>query len=144
MRRTWTLRPPTSCTNLSLRADPHKLQHYLASMRRAAMLSHIDALPGSERHPALGNRNLQRYAVEHGFDMSRHIVRPFHFVHPAGMRRCEPPERGDKVGAHASVGILLNHERCRSVPQIDEDGAVPRLDGVEEMRDVARDFEKAF
>ena len=76
--------------------------------------------------------------------MSRHIVWPFDFVHPAGMRRREPPERGDEVCAHVSVGILLNHERCRSVPQIDEDGAVTRFDGVEEVRDVARDLKKTF
>jgi hypothetical protein len=76
--------------------------------------------------------------------MSRHIVRPFHLVHPAGMRRRESPERGDKVGAHIGVGILLNHERCRGVLQVDKDGAIPRFDSVEEARHVACDFKKTF
>ena len=48
------------------------------------MLGDIDALPGAERQRAADDRHMQRHAVEHGFDMRRHVVGSFDIVHPAG------------------------------------------------------------
>jgi hypothetical protein len=73
-------------------------------------------------------------AVEHGFDVRGHVVWPLDLVHPAGLRRGDAFERGDEIGAHVRIGVLLNHQRRRGVPQKDKHGAVARFDLVEEAR----------
>ena len=93
----------------------------------SAMLGDIDALPGAERHAAVGDRNMQRDAVEHGFDMRRHVVRPFGVVHPAGIGRGEAIERGHKIDLHIRIGIFLNNQRRRRVADEQEKRAASRV-----------------
>ena len=80
-------------------------------MRASAMLGDINALPSAERQIAFADWYLQGHAVEHGFDMGRHVVRPFDVVHPAGIGRRQAAERGDQIGAHIRVGVLLYDQR---------------------------------
>src|SRR4051812_29093480 len=83
------------CWPLSrLCARPEKLQHHLAPVRLRPMLRDVNTLPGAERHLAARDRHVQRKPVEHGLDMSRHVVRPLDFVNPAGVRRRHTLERG--------------------------------------------------
>ena len=74
-------------------------------MRAAAMLGDINPLPGAERQIAAADWYLQGHPVEHGFDMGRHVVRPFDVVHPAGIGRRQAAERSDQIGAHVGVGV---------------------------------------
>jgi hypothetical protein len=87
---------------------------------------------------------MQRKAIEHRFDVRRHVVRPLHLVNPAGVRRGNALERGHEVGAHIGIGILLNDERSRRVPQIEEQRAVACIDLRQEAGNVARDLEEAL
>ena len=87
------------------------MQDHLASMRASAMLGDINALPGAERQIAVTDRHLQGHAVEHGFDMGRHVIGPFNVVHPAGIGRRQAAERSDQIGAHVGVGVFLDDER---------------------------------
>jgi hypothetical protein len=76
--------------------------------------------------------------------MGRHIVRAFHAVHPTRVRRRQALERGDKIGLHVGIGVLLNNQRRRRVLEIDEHGAVACVDLFKKPRDVARDLKETF
>ena len=108
------------------------------------MFGDINALPGAEPQFPAADRNLQRHAIEHGFDMRRHIVRPFHFVDITGLRRRQPIERSDQILAHIGVGIFLNHQRCRGVFEIEQQRAVARLDVFEKRSRITADFKETF
>ena len=81
------------------------------------MLGEIETLPSAEPKFLANHRDVERYAGEHRLDVSRHIVRPFNIVHPAGIGGCEPLERGDKIALHIRIGVLLDDERRRRVAQ---------------------------
>src|SRR5205085_4178345 len=86
------LRPRRGAAS-ALAAD--ELQHDLAPMRPGAMLGEIETLPSAEPKFLANHRDVERYADEHCLDVSRHIVRPFDIVHPAGIGGGEPLEGGD-------------------------------------------------
>src|SRR5262245_33461979 len=93
----------------------NELQHDLAPVRAGAMLGQIETLPGAERELAVDHRHLQRDAVYHGLHVRRHIVGPFHIVDPAGVSRRDAIERGEEIGLHVRIGILLDHKGCRGM-----------------------------
>jgi hypothetical protein len=72
------------------------------------------------------------------------IVGSFDVVHPAGVGRRDALERGDEIGLHIRVGVLLDDQGGRGVPQIKQHHAVARLDLFQKTRDFARDLEKTF
>jgi hypothetical protein len=87
---------------------------------------------------------MQRDAVEHGFDVGGHVVRPLHVVYPGSIRRRKALERGGEIGADIRVGVLLNDKRGRGVAHEKQQSAVARLDPLEELLRLARDLEKTF
>ena len=92
----------------------------------APMLDEVDALPGPERKLPGNDRHLQRDTIEHRLDMSRHVVGPFDIVNPRCVLRCQPIERGDKVGLDVGIGVFLDRQRSRRVTQIDQQRRLPR------------------
>ena len=90
------------------------------------------------------DRHMQGNAVEHGFDMGRHIVRTFHIMHPAGIRRRQAIERRNQIGTDVGVGIFLDYERGRGVLEIKQYDAVLRTDLLQKLRNIAGDLEKAL
>src|ERR1700730_1821358 len=133
---------PTAASLALARAE--KLQHHLAAVRPRAVLGDINALPGAEPKLAARDRHVQRHAVAHGLDVSRHVVGPFDVVHPAGVGRRDALERGDEIGLHVRVGVLLDHQRGRGVLQIKQHNAIASLYLFQKARELARDLEKAF
>ena len=88
----------------------------LAQVRGAAVLEQVDALPGSERHPAADNRDRQTDRGQSGADMGRHVVRPLVVVGIAALvlGRQELEERLEIV-AHRRRGVLLDQQRRRGM-----------------------------
>src|SRR5437016_1127287 len=105
-------------------SSTQKLQHHLAAMRLPPMLDEIDSLPGAERELAASDRNVERDSGKHGFYMRRHVIRSFRIVHPAGIVRRQAAKRGNQVGAHVGIGVLLNEKGSRGVAQIEEQDAL--------------------
>jgi hypothetical protein len=62
----------------------------------------------------------------------------------AGIGRSEAAERRDQIGADVGVGVLLDDERGRGVPQINQKRAVARADLFEKARHFRCDLEKTF
>ena len=124
---------PTAC---------HKLQHHLAPVRPRPMLGDIDALPCAEHHPPAIHGHVRRDAVEHRFDVRRHVVGSFDVVHPAGIRRREPRQRGDEVGAHVRIGIFLDDKGSRGVANEKRRRRGARFDLIEEAHGFAGDLEE--
>ena len=58
--------------------------------------------------------------------MCRHVVGPLDIVDPAGICRREAIERARKIDPHIRIGIFLNDERRRGMPQEKEQRAVIR------------------
>jgi hypothetical protein len=106
------------------------------------MLGDVNALPRAERHLAAGDGYVQRYAVDHGFDMRGHIVGAFGIMNPACILGRDPFEGRDKIGLHVRIGILLNDKRRRGMPQIKQHDTIARLDIAQEARDLSRYFKK--
>ena len=101
-------RLPMNCSTISRRCGS------------VAVLREIETLPGPDREPAANDRNMQGHAVDHRFHMRRHVVRAFGVVHPAGIGRRQPVERGHEIGLHVGIGILLDDQRRRGVPEVSE------------------------
>ena len=76
--------------------------------------------------------------------MRRHIVRTFRVVHPAGIRRSNALQRRHKVSLHVRIGVFLNDQRGRRVPQIGEQHAGACVNPLQEVRYLVRDLDKAL
>ena len=121
-----------------------ELQHYFAPVRPRAMLGKIKPLPGAERQHAIVHRDMERDASEHRLDVGGHIVGSFGIVHPAGIGRREAIERGDKIALHVGIGILLDHQRRRSVAQKQKERAVLAARIGDEASGLAGELEKTL
>ena len=47
--------------------------------------------------------------------MSRHVIRTFRIMGPAGVLRRKSIERGGQIVEHRGIGVFLNRERGRGV-----------------------------
>jgi hypothetical protein len=79
----------------------------------------------AEQERAVGNRNMQGHSGQHGLDVRGHIVRPFRGMEPALARRHQAIERGREVSLHVGIGIFLNDQRRRGMPQIEQPSLAP-------------------
>ena len=85
----------------------------MARVRVFAMLEQVDSLPLPEGWAPLHDRNRERNSGERGFDMCRHVIRPFHGVgNPAHRRRIrrghQSPKKFFEIAPHVRVCILLH------------------------------------
>ena len=121
-----------------------ELQYDLAPVRPQTMFGKIDALPGAEREFCIEHRYMQRHTREHGLHVRRHVVRALDIMHPAGIDGREAIERGAQIGAHVGIGVLLDHQGCGRVAEIEEQHAVPGLRLSDEAHRIAGDLGKAL
>ena len=92
-----------------------QMQHHASPLRTRAVLEHVDALPGPQRHPSADHRNRNARLGECGTDVRGHIVWTFCIVPVAVFLRSEPLEKIRQIQHHVRIGVLLNHQRRRGV-----------------------------
>ena len=85
-------------------------------MRLYAMLKQINTLPSPQRQLPFMNRDRQLRLRQSRSDVRRHIVRPLRGmpVQPRVLRDQAREEIG-QIGHYIGIGVLLNHQRRRSV-----------------------------
>ena len=86
----------------------------------APMLDKINALPHAERQLAANDRYVERYAIEHRFDVGGHVIRAFHIMDPRRIFRRQTIKRSNQIRLHVGIGIFLDREGCRGVSEIDK------------------------
>ena len=119
-----------------------ELEHDLPPVRTLPVLGEINALPCTEGEPARHHRHGERHASQHGFDMGGHVVRSFHVVRPARTDGSKAVKRSDEIGTHIGIGILLNNERSRGVPDVEEQRSLGRARPRHEALRLLRDLDK--
>src|SRR5262252_10598880 len=105
-----------------------EVQCQAATMRHAAMLDQIYALPASEHHASTIDRNRQAHSSEHRLDMAWHIVWPFLLMGVVAALRRQVRERIEQIDSNIRVCILLNGERGRRVTHEYGEEAAPGRD----------------
>lgn len=100
------------------------------------MLHEIERLPRPEQRFAAGNRYGNRRRGEHRFDMRRHVIGPFDGVPVRSVIRGQGLERMKQIVPNVGVGIFLNDERRRRVPNEHDQQAVRCPHTREPSRDV--------
>ena len=76
------------------------------SMRPAAVLDEIDALPCPQHQRASNHRDGELRLRERGADMGRHVVRAFDRVAVGEVLRRKLSKHPVQVGGHVGVGVL--------------------------------------
>ena len=100
--------------------EPNKLQHDFAAVRGATMFDQIDALPGAERELAVFTGTCSETPVSIALTWAGMSSGPSMSCDPAGVLGRQPVERGNQVGLHVGIGVLLDGERSRGVAQVDQ------------------------
>jgi hypothetical protein len=103
-----------------LPAAADELKANFAAVWPAPMLDKINALPHAERQLAADDRYVQRYAIEHCFDVGGHVIRAFHIMDPWRIFRRQTIKRSNQIRLHVGIGIFLDREGCRGVAEIDK------------------------
>ena len=114
-----------------------ELQHDLAAIRPDAMFGKIKSLPSSDRKLARNDRNVERHAIDHGFDVRGHVVGSFGIVDPSGIEWRKPIKRGHQLGLHVGIGILLDDQGGGGVLEIGVQNPVPGFRFRQEARRIA-------
>src|SRR5579863_3162520 len=109
-----------------------------------AMLSDINTLPGAEVERSASDRNVQRNAVDHGFDMGGHIVWTLDLVDPSGIGRRHAVECGEQIAPNVGVGVFLDDERGGGMTEKKRETAVGRLAVLQKSPDLAGNLKEPF
>ena len=82
----------------------------------SAVLEQVDPLPGTESQATIDHRNGHRRLGDRGANVRRHVVRSLVGMTVAPIAvGCDPGEPVVEVGEHIWIGVLLDHQRGRSV-----------------------------
>jgi hypothetical protein len=104
------------------------MQDYFSLMRRATMLPQVNTLPRAQAQPPLHNRDGNIDPGQSRSNMSRHVILPFHRVHKHGITvPNKVTEKGFKIATNIRVGVLLDQQRSRSVPDLQRNQSVLEL-----------------
>lgn len=79
------------------------------------MLTKVDALPRPQCEPALGDRDHQLMTEQRGFDVGRHIIRPFQRVGIRQFFRAKMVDRHFHINANFGIGVLIESKGRRGV-----------------------------
>src|SRR5262249_44948051 len=116
-----------------------------AAMGGRAMLEQVDALPGSERHPAAAHRYGKLGQGESRPDVSGHIVGAFDGVAVKGIILRHPPAEEGVEGMHdVRVGIFLDGQRRGSVLHEHGQQAGRDAEAAQPLVDLAGEFVKTL
>jgi len=125
-------------------ARVNHLRHNLALVRTGPMFEKVNSLPSSQHHLPANNRNRQADRQERGLDMGRHIVGALVGMSQighlgVGRGRHEPVKKLGQVSLYLGIGVLLDEERTRGVPDEKRQHAIAR----NPSRDVLGELVKA-
>ena len=94
-------------------------------MRRVAVFPEINALPRAQRQPTMPHRNGEIDRGERSPNMCRHIIGAFNGVNEQAVAiRNEAREKGFQVASHIRIGIFLDEQGSRGVPEVKRDETV--------------------
>jgi hypothetical protein len=94
-------------------------------MRGLTMFPQVNALPRAERQPPAAQRQAEVHGRECGADVRWHVVRAFEGMSEQRIAvGHEALEKAFEIGAHVRVGVLLNEQRGRRVPQVQRDQTI--------------------
>src|SRR5258707_509270 len=105
------------------------------------MLEQVYTLPGAQRESSVVDRNGKLRLCESGADVRGHVVGTFSRM-PIQVRvfRDKAREEIGQVGNHVRIGVLLNHQRRRSVLAENRQQTGFRLLAVKPSVDLAGEF----
>ena len=83
------------------------------------MFPQINALPRAQREASAAQRQAQIHRRQRGADMRGHVIRALAGVGKQRIAvRHETLEKAFEIPAHVRVGVLLDEQRSRGVPQV--------------------------
>jgi hypothetical protein len=109
------------------------------------MFKNIQALPGAQRHSPADQGNGETRLCERGANVRGHIIVAFCCMAIFGITlRRQPFEEIAQVEDDVGVGVLLDHQRCRSVLNEDRQQTGGDAGGSKPIRDLASERVEPF